>query len=841
MKEILIALFAIIAVSSAAVIIKAEGQETPHLLGAKACTWGPSYWCQNLTTSAGCRATKHCIQKEWIHMKVPEDNDSVCGICKDMVTQARDQLESNQTQQDLKDVFEGSCKLIHIKPIVKECIKLADEFVPDLVETLASQMDPSVVCSVAGLCNSAHIDQLLLEYKEANTETKVEKRPFGDDELDPNECSKCFTIATHMENKFHTTSRDNFLQHLLNICGQFSSFSDACSSIVLMHFETIYDHLQNNLKAQNICHLSGQCSSKFHKHDDEKNLEVEIRPLSSVGMVEIGDDLPCKLCEQLVTHLKELLVANTTEAEFKTVLDGLCKQTHSFAPECKSIVDQYYPEIYSFLTSKLNGNEVCLIAGICPMPDKSVYNGPIAPLLPETTRIIAEKFVQNQHHSEAEEMQLPIERHLSFSSILSPRMDVEGKTTCAFCEMLIHYVQEVLTTPKTEEEVKQVFDKVCIKLPSSVKDTCDEFINAYGDAVIAILVQEIDPVKICPMINVCPSQKQLEFWEKIPSEMIIKTEVNDKPSCPLCLLALEQIYNTIKNNKTEANIEYQLSRLCTHLPKSLVEECNDLVKGYSRELIEMLLADLTPQEVCTSIKLCDPQKHVGPTIDTVINSYPVDKNGEIITNEIPNFSLHPTVKKSLKDDTECVICEFIMQYLEKALSNKKTKEEIEHVVHVICNHLPKTVSKECNQFVDDYAEVVIDLLSKDVSPKEVCSMISLCNTTMQDFKKSVSECALCMDIESHIYKKVGDTKDVDEIEAIISKVCKYLSPVHEHKCTMMMEIYEPSMINIMNNYEESPKICSKLALCSKNEYLMLVDKHRERRDIIEGRRVLQEN
>lgn len=51
---------------------------------------------------------------------------------------------------------------------------------------------------------------------------------------------------------------------------------------------------------------------------------------------------------------------------------------------------------------------------------------------------------------------------------------------------------------------------------------------------------------------------------------------------------------------------------------------------------------------------------------------------------------------------------------------------------------------------------------------------------------------------------------------------------------MMMEIYEPSMINIMNNYEESPKICSKLALCSKNEYLMLVDKHRERRDIIEG-------
>lgn len=103
-------------------------------------------------------------------MEVPDDNDNVCGICKEMVQQARDQLESNQTQQDLKDVFEGSCKLIHIDPIVKECIKLVDEFIPELVETLASQMNPSVVCSVAGLCNNAHIDKLLSQYP---TLTKV--------------------------------------------------------------------------------------------------------------------------------------------------------------------------------------------------------------------------------------------------------------------------------------------------------------------------------------------------------------------------------------------------------------------------------------------------------------------------------------------------------------------------------------------------------------------------------------------------------------------------------------------------------------------------------------------
>lgn len=63
----------------------------------------------------------------------------------------------------MKAVFEGSCKLIPLKIVSDECIKLVDDFIPELVETLASQMNPQVVCSVAGLCNNANIDKLLDE------------------------------------------------------------------------------------------------------------------------------------------------------------------------------------------------------------------------------------------------------------------------------------------------------------------------------------------------------------------------------------------------------------------------------------------------------------------------------------------------------------------------------------------------------------------------------------------------------------------------------------------------------------------------------------------------------
>lgn len=62
----------------------------------------------------------------------------------------------------------------------------------------------------------------------------------------------------------------------------------------------------------------------------------------------------------------------------------------------------------------------------------------------------------------------------------------------------------------------------------------------------------------------------------------------------------------------QANIEAELDKLCNHLPRSLTDQCTDFVKAYSKELVEMLLADLTPSEVCVYLKLCDQTKDVGP-------------------------------------------------------------------------------------------------------------------------------------------------------------------------------------------------------------------------------------
>jgi saposin len=90
-----------------------------------------------------------------------------------------------------------------------------------------------------------------------------------------------------------------------------------------------------------------------------------------------------------------------------------------------------------------------------------VLKGPIWPLLPEELANVGLSIMKNRQQlreaevaigkvrpkSEVEEMQLPIER---LTPPLLQGASVSGKTTCALCEYLLHYIQDSVSNPATE-------------------------------------------------------------------------------------------------------------------------------------------------------------------------------------------------------------------------------------------------------------------------------------------------------------------------------------------------------------------------------------------------------
>ncbi|KAM8706280.1 hypothetical protein ACLKA7_010541 [Drosophila subpalustris] len=850
-------LLAILAVFVCGVCVSSTPIAEQPLLGASKCTWGPSYWCDNLSNAKDCRATRHCIQTVWEKRVVPVDTDSICQICKDMVTQARDQLRSNQTEEEMKEVFEGSCKLIPVKLVQKECITLADNFIPELIEALSSQMNPDQVCSVAGLCNSARIDELMqrgyqgafdgtLKEEEVDVEKKIESKPTDLTQLS---CGNCNLLSRKMQQKFEATNRDNMVEQLLHVCGSLSSFSDACASLVLTYFNDMYDHVKQHLQTDGLCHLSGVCAARYHQHEDDVK-----EPQGLTTLEGVSDDIPCALCEQLVKHLRDVLVANTTESEFKQVLEGFCKQSRGFKDECISIVDQYYHVIYSTLVNNLDANGTCFLIGVCPKGLDQTIDAPIMPFLPAiapaevvvTMRKLGAnepKFSQQQ----ILDMQIPID-HLMGAA--NPSDLVEGGELCTLCEYMLHFIQETLATPATDDEIKHAVEGICTKLPHGVASQCRNFVEMYGDAVIALLIQGLNPRSVCPMMQMCPRNIEKQEDIEVFQPVTLNNGEQDKPTCPLCLFAVEQAQIKIRDNKSKDNIKKVLDGLCSHLPSKLRAECVDFVETYSNELVDMLITDFKPEEICVQLKLCPKTKdyldEMGIALigsnenDKSSSSEEIDAN-EIESNEQQQLPIEVIFDKDFGVSPNCLLCEEVVKEVEKRIGKHATKADIKDALEHSCDKFKKPMAGKCHKFIDKHGDQIADFLLKEMSPKLICTELGMCLFSEQEdlevdealkydvivmpkFQENKLErmespkvkeppsCVLCEFVMTKLEAELKNKTEQDEIKKALRSICDHLPKTVRKQCDSFVDGYAAAIISLMSSVPPK-EVCQKLQLC----------------------------
>lgn len=744
------------------------------LVGAAECLDGPSYWCQNFTTAKECNANRHCIRTVWEHQQLPPDNGEICTICIDEVTQARDMLKSNETQENLKLVLEGSCLImIPVKIIARECVKLMDQAIPELIEALSSEMDPQVVCHTAGLCNSPRMDSLIAAHK------ATVAKPILD-------CDSCTAVAGMAESNFRAASRDHVLNSMLEVCGRMGSFSDGCSAALIVHFNRLYESLASQLHPGGVCHLAGVCQQKYHNHS--KVAEVKTVP-------ELKGDVPCELCEQLVQHLRDILVANTTEKEFEQVLLGLCQATKAYKKECVDMVETYYPAVYAFLTEELDGKVVCVQIGICPKSSTSVT--PLYPLVPVQVSQSLEKDSSGLHrvplssagvsvHSGSHGLQVG-EAQLPLDSLVVTWP--HDKQLCQMCEYFLHFVQIEMTSPVNEQAIINRALATCNGLPDTFAPTCRSFVETYGAAVLALLAQDIDPSQVCPKIAVCPGFS------------------NSAVRCEPCKASTFQLITKIGSNTSEANIHAELMTLCLSLPYEQSRHCSRVVAAHHEDLVDMVTAEFTSDEMCFFMKYCSAQPSVVPV------------GGDIETNEIPM-----TWEDEVKDSDICVLCEFVLKTLEKDLQDNKTEAEIRVAVEHVCVVMPATVRRKCRAFVDQYIDLIVTLLAQSVDPKQICQAMNVCPgfVGLEYVRKTVNKCIAC---ESMIGAMQGVMEDTDverDLNRQLRLACLRLPNALKRECYDIVVQLAPQIEAILGELPLSPLVCQRLHLCAHSQSVDLV-------------------
>lgn len=668
-------------------------------------------------------------------MTLPPDNDDVCQICKEMVKEARDQLLSNETQDELKQVLDGSCALIPLKIISTECTKLMDNFLPELVDALASRMDPQLVCAVSGLCNSARIDKLI-----------------DDSQL------TCASCKYHMSALFHHLNQsDNLKNALLEECGHLGSYSDSCRAAVLEEDLTLVRGYLDG-KSGEFCELVGICGEGSDPVDT-----------GEVAVYQPTEDLSCDFCKQLVNHVRTWLVDNATREEFDLVMKNLCKAVGpKHEKECVAFVKDYGDEIYQLVVDDLDADSFCQRVGVCPSESGAKDSSLVWTIFPvkSDTRLV--KLVPPQR-------------------LIGTDERAESDTKCELCSYFMAQLQTYLDDPTTEHSIEQFVDQACTRyLPKEMASQCQEFVTEYGDELIELIGSEVDPKEICPRLKLCP----------VPKVTGVKDIL---PTCALCEFTVTKLINLIGKNMTKESIESATAKVCHALPKKYTDECMSFMKNYGDQVIEMILIEGSSHEICAALHLClfskvSPPAEPRPAIVTnnkgddpkcVLCEYVIttlaarikdNATEQEIKAELEQICTHlpKTVTKKcttfvetygdlilsylvqemdpqqvcqelrlckapglvgvtgdLLELSQCQLCQVVEDYFTMKVDQKDEtfmRNEIDETVSRLCGNL-RNLKENCTELVEDYGPYLLQVVKGDTDPDsepDGCYKVGLC-------------------------------------------------------------------------------------------------------------------
>jgi saposin len=337
--------------------------------------------------------------------------------------------------------------------------------------------------------------------------------------------------------------------------------------------------------------------------------------------------------------------------------------------------------------------------------------------------------------------------------------------------LVVRQAQDYIQNTKTTATVKKALEKACSRLPPKLQLQCDDFVETYYDELIKKLLSDFTPQDICVDLKLCTKTdvdngnikvgiEKANFIPHIDTNEITDYTVNgkyfnhgksdDSGECLLCKEVVKGAENKITRGMTKDQIEDILLRECSifHAYEGI---CDNFVKKNVDQIFTLLQQQMTADQICQQLTLCTSIEEFKIDEAIIVNivalpSHPIDENkkklarvsiirGDDDDDDDDNDDDDPKKKKkAFGDDPVCVLCEFVMTKLEAELKDKTTQDEIKQAVENICSKMPKSVSKQCSKFVDQYAELIIALIDT-VPPKEICTQMGLCTAIT---KKKIS-------------------------------------------------------------------------------------------------------
>ncbi|CAF1492451.1 unnamed protein product, partial [Rotaria sordida] len=148
-------------------------------------------------------------------------------------------------------------------------------------------------------------------------------------------------------------------------------------------------------------------------------------------------------------------------------------------------------------------------------------------------------------------------------------------------------------------------------------------------------------------------------------------------------------------------------------------QCQTLVQLFSPHMRTLKL-DLN-NNFCQQLTICQiPMIELTPAID--LNQISTKPKPTIEKDE----KFKEIIVKNLDSTPECMLCHYVVSYLDAILKNNKSEAAIEAALSRVCTILPRKERARCDEFVKNYGPVLVDLIFDVTDPQLVCRYLGMC-------------------------------------------------------------------------------------------------------------------
>merc|ERR1719495_2900589 len=583
------------------------------------------------------------------------------------------------------------------------------------------------------------------------------------------DCDVCREQTQKMSLKVRLMSKNDVVDRALQLCGQLGSYSDGCKLEVLNNFDDIYSALTH---LEPICDLSGICSDAFSS-----------TPTTMTGN---AGDIECEFCEKVVQHWIDQWKANSTQEEFKEVLESICKKLGQpdRISRCLHIVDDYYIPFFNYILNELDAHQACAALGLCSAAGPGFFqvdqSMPVSVLLPHDVDPEVKTIAMNSPSNQL------------VGGYFMPETAQEMiKPGCVLCEFVMYRLQEWLQDDHTQEDIQEGLHRVCMEAPDTLKDRCQGMVNVYGPAIVQLIIQDVDPKKVCTVLDICDHEKSPRTDDQVAAvdqQMSPWEAKREKDSnCDNCQYVLAIVMDTVTQRDNADEIRNLLDSVCSLLPASVSDKCENFINAYAEQVIQMIADNLTPDEICQALELCaapPPQ------------------------------------------DNTCIVCKYVVKTVDRMFADEQDIEEIKEELEQACKVMyNQKLIKECQTFVDTYTHDIIEFIAKGATPKQVCEYLHLCPISTTSFEVApksaladTPKCTVCQYIVNTIDEAIEDPSDVEKVKEFLEGMCAHMpSEKFKAECKTFVDTYTAAILDLIAHGASPKDVCVEIGLCDADD------------------------